>query len=98
MGIHYFKGFRRRVGLFHSQTLLGADLYAAAALDALHSFDDPLSLIPINGDTVGRAFSHADSTKDAILFHDANMAPGPLFPNSGNYGIHQGGRFLEQAP
>jgi hypothetical protein len=98
VGIHYFKGFRRRVGLFHSQTLLGADFYAAAALDALHPFDDPLSLIPINGDTVGRAFSHADSTKDAILFHDADMTPGPLFPNSGNYRIHQGGRFLEQAP
>ena len=98
MGVHDLKGFRRRIGLFHRQTLLGADFNTAAALDALHPFDDPFSLVPIHGDAVGGAFSHADSTKDAILFHDADMTPGPLFPNSGNDGIHQGGRFLEQAP
>ena len=84
MGIHYFKGLRRGVSLFHGQALLRADLDAAAALNALHPFDDPLSLIPINGDTVGRASSHADPTTDAFLFHDADMASGPLFPNSGN--------------
>ena len=84
----------------HGQALLRADLYAAAALDALHALDLPGAAGTINSNRVGRALSHAHPAEDALVFVDIDVATGACFPvlrDDGLVSSDLGGRFFEHA-
>lgn len=80
----------------HLQALLGADVHAVAALDAVEPLDGPGAGGPIHRQGAGGTAAGAQAAADAGLDVDFDVPPHPLGVLGRRKGIAGGHRFAEQ--